>query len=182
MILLTTSRRPTQRIRTFCRDLLYSIPDFTRTNRGKMSLDALAEKAVELNSNRVVVVGRWHGAPGKIGLFNISLGLTPVSPLMIIHSISLRRELKEGTRRIKSSVITLEPNASSELQRLAGSLSKFFGLPILPLDEASKKHRVSMHLSYDSSRRVKLTFFVLEQMIEIGPRVSFSRLIWDVSS
>ncbi|WGM88994.1 MAG: hypothetical protein NUK63_08755 [Candidatus Bathyarchaeum tardum] len=181
MILLTTSRRPTQRIRSFCRDLFSSLPDVNRVNRGKMSLDAVAEKALELNCDRVIVVGRWHGAPGKIGLFNISFGLTAVSPLMVIQSIRLRRELKQISR-IKSSVITLEPNSSSGLQRLAGCLSKFFGLPVLPLDETSENHQVSMHLSFDSSRRVKMTFVMLQRMVEIGPQVTFSRLIWDVSS
>lgn len=181
MILLTTSRRPTQRIRTFCRDLTSAISDVTRVNRGKMSLDAVAEKALELDANKVIVIGRWHGAPGKIGLFKVSLGLTDVSPLMIIQSIRLRREIKQSSR-IKSSVITLEPNSSAQLQRLAGCLSRFFGLPISSLDDASEQHRVSMHLSFDSKQRVKMTFMLLQQMVEIGPQVTFSRLIWDVSS
>jgi len=181
LILLTTSRRPTQRIRTFCRDLVSSFPDITRVNRGKMSIDAVAEKAMELNCDHVVVIGRWHGAPGKIGLYKISLGLAAVSPLMIIQNIRLRRELKQ-TSRIKSSVITLEHESSAELQRLATNLSQFFGLPVSSLSEASENHRVSLHLSFDSKQRVKMTFMLLERMVEIGPQVTFSRLIWNVSS
>ena len=72
MILLTTSRRPTGRIRTFCRDLANSLPNVVRVNRGKMSLDGLAEKAIELEADKVVVVDRWHGGPGKFNLFYIS--------------------------------------------------------------------------------------------------------------
>ena len=106
MILLTTSRRPTGRIRTFCRDLANSIPDVTRVNRGKMSLDGVAEKAIELEADRVVVVDRWHGGPGKINLFQISsTGLKPVPPLMLIGKIRLRRELNEGRRSVRSSAI-----------------------------------------------------------------------------
>ena len=181
MILLTTSRRPTQRIRTFCRDLSSSFSNITRVNRGKMSLDAVAEKALELNAEKVIIVGRWHGAPGKIGLFKVSMGLTAVSPMMVIQNIRLCRELKQ-TSRIKSSVITLEPYSSAQLQRLAGSISMFFGLPVSSVDEASEHHKVSMHLSFDSKRRVKLTFMLLERMVEIGPQVTFSRLVWNVSS
>ncbi len=144
-----------------------------------MSLDALAEKAIELNCDQVVVIGRWHGAPGKIGLYKISLGLTAVSPLMIIQSLRLRRELKQ-TSRIKSSVITLEQESSSELQRLAKSLSQFFGLPVQSMGDASRNHRVSLHLSFDSKHRVKMTFILLERMVEIGPQVTFLRLIWNV--
>lgn len=144
-----------------------------------MSLDALAEKAIELNCDYVVVIGRWHGAPGKIGLYKISLGLTPVSPLLIIQNLRLRRELKQ-TSRIKSSVITLEHESSTELQRLAKSLSQFFGLPVQSMDDACRNHRVSLHLSFDSKRRVKMTFIMLKRMVEIGPQVTFSRLIWNV--
>ena len=80
MILLTTSRRPTGRIRTFCRDLSNSIPDVVRVNRGKMSLDGVAEKAIEVEADHIIVVDRWHGGPGKINLFQLSTGLKPVPP------------------------------------------------------------------------------------------------------
>jgi hypothetical protein len=134
---------------------------------------------MELNCDHVVVIGRWHGAPGKIGLYNIYMGLTAISPLMIIQNLRLRRELKQ-TSRIKSSVITLEHESSSELQRLGKSLSQFFGLPVQSMGDASRNHRVSLHLSFDSKQRVKMTFILLERMLEMGPQVTFSRLIWNV--
>jgi U3 small nucleolar ribonucleoprotein protein IMP4 len=182
-MLLTTSRRPTGRIRTFCRDLANSIPDVMRINRGKMSMDGVAEKAIELEADRIVVVDRWHGGPGKINLFQVSsTGLKPVPPLMLIGGIRLRRELKEGRRRAQSSAITLEPEDSVELERIAGHLSKYFGLPVLSLDEASENHRASMHFSFDSSRHIQITFMLLSRMVEIGPRVTLSKLIWEVPS
>jgi U3 small nucleolar ribonucleoprotein protein IMP4 len=182
-MLLTTSRRPTGRMRTFCRDLANSIPDVVRVNRGKMSLDGVAEKAIELEADRVVVVDRWRGGPGKINLFQVSsTGLKPVPPLMLIRNIRLRREFKEGTRRARSSAITLEPEDSAELTRIAGRLSKYFGLPVLSLDEASENHRASMHFSFDSSRHIQITFMLLSRMVEIGPRVTLSKLVWETPS
>jgi U3 small nucleolar ribonucleoprotein protein IMP4 len=183
LVLLTTSRRPTGRIRTFCRDLANSIPDVTRVNRGKMSLDGVAEKAIELEADRVVVVDRWRGGPGKINLFRISsTGLTSVSPLMLISGIRLRREFKEVTRRTRSSAITFEPEDSAELERIAGRLSQYFSLPVLSVDEASRKYGASMHFSFDSSRHIQITFMLLSRMVEIGPRVTLSKLIWEVPS
>ncbi len=182
MILLTTSRRPTGRIRTFCRDLANSIPDVVRVNRGKMSLDGVAEKAIEVEADQIVVVDRWRGGPGKINLFQLSTGLKPVPPLMLLSRIHLRRELKEGTKRVRSSVVTVEPAASPELERIAGHLSKFFGLPVLSLDEAAESCRVSMHFSFCSSRHLQITFMLLQQMVEIGPRLTLSKLIWEVPS
>ena len=182
-MLLTTSRRPTGRMRTFCRDLANSIPDVMRVNRGKMSLDGVAEKAIELEADRVVVVDRWRGGPGKISLFQVSsTGLKPVPPLMLIKGIRLRRDLNEGRRGVRSSAITLEPEDSAELTRIAGQLSKYFGLPVLSLDEASENHRASMHFSFDSSRHIQITFLFLSRMVEIGPRVTLSKLVWEVPS
>jgi rRNA maturation protein Rpf1 len=170
-------------MRTFCRDLANSIPDVVRVNRGKMSLDGVAEKAIELEADRTVIVDRWHGGPGKIGFFQVSSnGLEPVPPLMLMSGIRLRRELEEGAKRVCSSVITVEPEASPELKRFAGQMSKYFGLPILSLDEAADGHRASMHFSFDSSRRIQITFMLLSRMVEIGPRVTISKLVWEVSS
>jgi len=183
VILLTTSRRPTARIRTFCRDFVSSIPDVVRVNRGKMSLDGVAERAIELEADRVVVVDRWRGGPGKINLFRVSsTGLTSVPPLMLISMIRLRREFEEGTRRARSSAITLKPEDSPELIRIAGRMSQYFGLPVLSVDEAARKHGASMHFSFDSSRRLQITFMRLQRIIEIGPRVTLSKLIWEVPS
>jgi len=183
VILLTTSRRPTGRIRTFCRDLVSSIPDVVRVNRGKMSLDGVAERAIELEADRVVVVDRWRGGPGKINLFQIgSTGLKSVPPLMLIGGIRLRREFKEVTRRNRSSAITMKPEDSAELERVAGRMSQFFDLPVLSVDEAARKHGASMHFSFDSSRHIQITFMRLQRMVEIGPRVTLSKLIWEVPS
>ena len=182
MILLTTSRRPTERIRTFCRDLAYSIPDIARVNRGKMSLDGIGEKAIELDAEKIIIIDRWQGGPGKISLFQISNGLKPVMPTMLMSNIRLKRELNERTSRICASAITLSPNIPSELKEAAECLSKFLSLPLLSLDDAVEVHRVSLHFSVDSSPKLIATFMLLGQMVEIGPRLTLSRLIWDGSS
>lgn len=146
-------------------------------------MDGVAEKAIEVDADRVVVVDRWHGGPGKISFFHVSSnGLTSVPPLMLIQSIRLRRELNEGRKGAKSSAITLKPDASADLSKVAVHLSKFFGLPIIPLTEASKNHRASLHCSFDSSRHIQVTFMLLHRMVEIGPRVTLSKLVWDVTS
>ena len=183
MILLTTSRRPTGRIRTFCRDLANSIPDAVRVNRGKMSLYGIAEKAIEVEADKAVVIDRWQGGPGRISLYRLgSTGLESVPPLMMIKGIRLRREFENVKKRGQSSAITFAPENSSALENIADQLSQFFGLPVMSLDEASEKHVAAMHLSFDRSGCLQLTFRRLQRMVEIGPRVTLSKLIWDVSS
>jgi rRNA maturation protein Rpf1 len=180
LILLTTSRRPTRAIRALCRDLSNSLPNVVRVNRGKMNLDGIAERAIGLEADRVVLVDRWRGGPGKISLFRITpSGLKLIPPLMLIAGVRLRRELKEDTRRTPSSVVTIDPDDSPDLKRIARNLSQFFDLPALPIEEASKKHSASMHFSFDSPRHPQITFLLLSRMIEIGPKIIISKLIWE---
>ena len=146
-----------------------------------MSQDGIAEKAIELEANQVVIVDRWRRGLGKINLYKIaSNGLKQVPPLILMSGIRLRREFKESTRRVRSSVITIDPENSAELERIAEHLSQFFDLLLLSMDEAAGKHGAAMHLSFDSSHRLQITFIVLQRMVEIGPRINFSKLIWEV--
>jgi len=64
-ILLTTSRRPTNRIRSFCHDFASCLPNIVRINRGKLNLDGIVEKTLEINADRVVIIDRWKGGLGK---------------------------------------------------------------------------------------------------------------------
>ncbi len=170
-------------MRAFCHDLANCIPDFIRVNRGKMSLDGVAEKAVEFDTDRVVVVERARGEPGRISLFKLSLaGLKLVPPLILISGIRLRRETREKTKRIRTSVITVEPKDSSELERICAVLSKYLGLPLFSLDTASKNQGSSLHLSLNYSRQIQITFVLLDRMVELGPRITISRLVWEVPS
>ena len=180
-MLLTTSRRPTRRIRTLCHDFARSVPNIVRINRGKLNLDGIAERAVELNANRIVVIDRWKGGPGKIKLFQIeSTGLVPVTPLMYVAGVRLQREFETKTKRIQSLVVTTEPENLSEIVSIAEHLSDFFNLPRLSIDEATKEYQASMHVSLDASRRTQITFMFLPQMVEIGPRITLSKLAWGV--
>ena len=181
MILLTTSRRPTRRIRTLCHDFARSVPNVVRINRGKLSLDGIAERAVELNSDRIVVIDRWKGGPGKIKLFRIEpTGLFSVPPLMYVAGVRLQREFEAKTKHVRSLVVTTEPENPPETVRIAECLSDFFNLPRLSIDEAAAKYQASMRISLNASRRTQITFMLFPQMVEIGPRITLSKLVWEV--
>lgn len=180
MILVTTSRRPTGRIRTLCNDLARSIPEAVRVNRGKMNVDGIAEKALEIEADRVVVVNRWRGGLGKIEFFKAgSEGLTPVFPVLYIASIRLQRELDVKIGRVQSLAATISPEGSPEATKTAESLADFFNIPLLPKEKAPMKHRASMHFSSDASRRTQVTFMLLPKFIEAGPRIIISHAVWE---
>ena len=180
MILLTTSRRPTRRIRTLCHDLARSIPNVVRINRGKLSLDGIAERALELNADRIIVVDRWKGGPGKIKLFRVEpTGLTPVPPLMYVAGIKLQREFEARTKAVRSLAVTTAPENPPEITKIAEYLSNFLDFPLASIDEAASKYQASMHILHNASGRIQITFMLLPQMVETGPRITISRVVWE---
>jgi rRNA maturation protein Rpf1 len=184
-ILFTTSRRPTNRIRTFCRDLAYSIPNTLRINRGKLSLNALAEKALELGANRIIIIDRWKGGPGKIELFQIRGGLHQVSPLIYLKGVKLRREFDTKVKRVQAYAIVICNEKNGELQKISGAISEFIQLPQKRENDLKKlefrKRRTIFCIERDKEMQILFTFRLLPQLIEVGPRIRLSHLIWEVN-
>ncbi|MEM2386887.1 MAG: hypothetical protein QXO50_02575 [Candidatus Bathyarchaeia archaeon] len=183
MILLTTSRRPTRRIRTFCKELSYNIPSITRINRGKLSFEGLASKALELNAEKILIVDRWKGGPGKIELFKLENGkLQPISPLIYLRGVKLRREF--GTmprgRRIKSTAILVSSKSSQEIVKLEKSFSEFFNLPLVQSLENCKNYNALLQTGINEAGEIVVTFRLLPENVEIGPRMRISHLTWDL--
>jgi len=179
-ILLTTSRNPTPRIRTFCNDLERVMLGVVHVNRGKMSNDEVAEKALEHNSDRIVIVDRRHGGLGAVRFFKVSeSGLVSVPPVIQVGNMQLQREFSVSTRiKPAGSLILLKADASGEVERVAGALSNFFGLPILSMDEAVKAGLTIMSMGRDGAGRIMITFMVKPQHVEVGPRVIASKVEW----
>ena len=186
-ILVTTSRRPVRRIRTFCRDLVRSIPHVFYFNRGKLNLDGIAEKALESKANRVVIVSRYKGGPGKIQLFQTSTnkGLTQVPPVLYVAGLRLQREFKKRSRNIQFLTITVQTEVSQQILKLAESLSLFLRISIstkkrITSTRVSSDYQASMHFSSDPSHFSQITFLLFPKTIEVGPRIIISHIAWEI--
>jgi rRNA maturation protein Rpf1 len=146
-----------------------------------MSLDAVAEKALELEADKVIVVEKWRNKFGQLSFFKMSsTGLMPVAPVLCLSNVTLRRELSKGTKRHMSSVVTVPQKTSPEVERAALQISQFLGLPFMRLDDAVENHRASLHFESNSSKSIRATFMMLSRMVEIGPRLTVEKLLWDV--
>jgi rRNA maturation protein Rpf1 len=147
-----------------------------------LSITEVAEKALESKAEKVIIVDRWKGGPGRLRFFNVnSTGLCAVPPLIFIKSIRLQRTF--STRRVKpirSLAITLTTEKSNQNSKIARFLSDFLRVPMLSLEEASLNYQASMHVSPNSAWRLQITFFLLPEKVEIGPRITVSHVIWDV--
>jgi len=170
-------------MRTFCKDLARPIPGVVRVNRGKLSLDEVAEKALECAAEKVIIVDSWRGGAGKIQLFRIGQdGLVSVPPMIFVSEIRLRREFGEAkSRRVGSLAVTAPSSSQKRVFEVAEALSSFFSVPFLSIDEAVARCNAAMHLSFDSKGRVQFTFLLLPQNVEIGPRITVSHMDWETA-
>jgi len=177
-ILLTTSRRPTNRIRSFCHDFAVCLPDIVRINRGKLNLDGIVEKALGIDAYRAVIVDRWKGGSGKIQLFLVKeIGLTPVPPIIYIRGIKLRREFEIKRMRARSFVMTTLPEGSSCSKEVGELLAHFFNIPVLSAEQAVSRYPASMHILENTSSLIIITFVLLPDFTEIGPRISVAKVL-----
>lgn len=68
-VLITSSRRPTPKVRTFLNDLSSVVPSSVRTNRGKASLSDLTRTMRLEEIERLIVVEKRRGNPGSLELY-----------------------------------------------------------------------------------------------------------------
>ncbi len=179
-ILITTSRRPTKRIRTLCRDLVRSIPNAFRANRGKSSLDGVAEKAFESKADRIIVVSRRKGVTGKIELYQIGSenDLIRVPPILYVAGVKLQREFNVRLQPLRSLTVTTSSEASQQDMKLARSLSDFLRTPLSSREGDTSNYQVSIQVSSNPLHLIQVTFFRLPQADEIGPRIVIKRVAW----
>ena len=176
-ILLTTSRNPTPKTRTFCNDLARVIPSIVRVNRGKMSADEVGEKALEFGADRVVIVDRWQRGTGSIRFFRLDeSGLVSTPPIIHVVGIRLRREFSVVSK-VKPA-LSLMAELSGRVLRVSKAVSKFFGIPIQPMDETTKSDSALMRIMLDEHNRIVITFVVEPNHIEVGPRIIVSGVEW----
>jgi hypothetical protein len=97
----------------------------------------------------------------------------------------LRRDFGENAargRRIKSIAITASQRSSLEVKRLENVLSEFFGIPVLSLKEIyNREFDAAMQVLADQSNRIIITFKLIPELVEVGPQIRISRLVWELN-
>lgn len=185
MILITTSHRPTRRVRSLCNDLVRSIPGLFRVNRGKMSLIEVAEKVAQMNSDRFIVIDRWKGGPGRIRLFKITNEeFREYPPRLYISGVKLRREFNIPSEwiRERTRLLFLEKDKkeSLEIEEFKLAISDFFRVPILERGAETLGYDAYMSINTSEDCWAVLSFFRLPSGMEIGPRIKISHIVWDI--
>lgn len=170
-------------MRTLCREISHTIPFAIRINRGKLSLQGIAEKAIELDAEKIMIIERWKFSVGKIQLFHVKPeGLKNVPPTIYVHNVIFRRNSAGETmkgKRIRSMAIAASLDKNAEVIKLEKVLSDFLALPVFSFEEmVNRKYEAAMQIKTSPQKNLIITFMLLPELVEVGPQIWVSHLVW----
>ncbi|WP_131159729.1 Brix domain-containing protein [Aeropyrum pernix] len=156
-ILVTTSRRPSPRVRSFVKDLSATIPGAFRFTRGHYSMEELAREAIIRGADRIVVVGERRGNPGIIRVYAVEGPGRPDNIVsFIVKGVSLSRERRWGLPSLRGDeVLVARPLDSGVAAEFADAFVIAFHARLKPPEAAGYVEAVIESLD---SRTVAVTF------------------------
>ncbi len=175
---LTTSRKPSQRTRSFIRDLVRVIPWSFHFTRGSCSLNDLANELAVLGINRILIVHEKKGNPSLVKFYKLDEGkLMERDYRLRIKGISLARELRRGRTvfTADSKLQVINQSQSDFGEQLYTMLSLFFNFErkrALPRDANMKG--IAIIFADTKEGLIILDFQQIESKDMIGPRISIS--------
>jgi U3 small nucleolar ribonucleoprotein protein IMP4 len=178
--LLTTSRKPSPRTRSFVRDVTRVIPWSFHFTRGSCSLADIADELSVLGINRCLILHEKNGNPSLVKFYKLkNKELVERDYKVRIKGIALARELKRGrsvfTKESKFRVINQCTSKFGE--KLYRLLSIFFDftkereLPRIP-----NLKGIALLFSDTKNNNITIQFQQIETQEMVGPKIIISKL------
>lgn len=178
-LLITTSRKTSNRVRSFVRDISIVLPGTERFNRGGMSLMELAARVSQSGAKAALVISIWKGNPGVLR-FTSSSGVELVT--IKVESVKLRREVNptKKNRIIRLAGIFIASDSSKKTRDLGEILASFLDVGIFEIpnpDDAQVEENSSLiWLEDQPSGKILWTHYHSTDRVEIGPRIRVSSI------
>ena len=176
MIAIGTTRKPTQRVRSFIKELTRVIPGSIRLTRGKQGFAEFCEGAHDAGATRLLLVGAFHGSPGRIGFLDYSGDTWEFfPPTVIIKSIQLLREVRDTpTRNIKKLVVL--PDRSSDTTK-ATLLAEALTVPCIDRDSLKTLTNDTAVLRVAFSQYKAMDFVSPDETQPLGPSMKVKHFL-----
>lgn len=181
-IIITTSHKPSPRLRSFVKDLVSVIPGSIKLNRGKKTLEDLLYDAIDYGADRLVIVGERKGNPGSIRVYIVDADEEKLKELAYynIRGVKLSRENPYATRIYNPSILMVDSSSiKSEVEeKFVDIFSRSFKakIHIGSLEEIAGKVDVLAVPRWDG-KVIKL-FFINPSTKKLGgPVIKFNKVI-----
>jgi U3 small nucleolar ribonucleoprotein protein IMP4 len=125
-IIVTTSRRPSPRSRSFVKDLVSVLPGGVRLTRGHSSYADLAREALRVGADRVVIIGEWKGNPGVVRVYEPTRDLELKHIVaMVVLGVKLARE-SGASKPVNPRFLVVEADGSAIAEEFSEALVRAF--------------------------------------------------------
>ena len=144
-MLISTSRKPSQKTRTFCKNFSHAF-GFDYTNRGKSSLRDLLIKAKQLGHDSLVLVYQIKGNPSKLTFYDLEAN-EKLALLVSVNTTNERLHISPKDLKIRSTVRELDV------------LAEVLGIEVTTEPQDSNYIRIS-YADYDDEKNFAILYFV----------------------
>lgn len=173
-LLITTSRKTSNRVRSFSRDLCTALSGTERFNRGGIGLQELSARIHTSGANGAVVISMRRGNPSLLVFMN-QMGKEVYTVKM--ESAKLRREVNPGGRVRTAGIAgvfikTGSSEKTRDLGEILGSLLNLETVELADPGDATVDENWSMIWLEDlPSGKILWTHYHSTNKVEIGPRI-----------
>jgi len=176
LIVIGSTRKPTQRVRSFIKELNWVIPQSTRLTRGKQGLVDFCEAARDIGASCILLVGSFHGNPGRLGFLHLiedSWMFKP--PTIILKSVHLLRESRHDSIP-PSKLLYIVPETDNDTAN-AEILANTLGMPFVNRTNISKTGPNASILLVALHQRSCIEFLSLQEEQFTGPTLFIKRFL-----
>ncbi len=181
-IVITTSHKPSPRLRSFVKDLASVIPGAIKVNRGKKTLEDLLYDSIEYKADRLIIVGERKGNPGSIKVYYVNSQEEKLVELAlyVIKGVKLSRENPYAVRIYNPSKLMVDAShAKTKVEEIFVEIfSKSFKAKIHmgSLEEIAGKVDVLAIPKWDG-KVIKLFFMNPSTKKLGGPVIKFLKVV-----
>ncbi|MBR5503494.1 MAG: ribonucleotide-diphosphate reductase subunit beta [Methanobrevibacter sp.] len=161
-MLISTSRKPSQKTRTFCKNLSHAF-GYDYTNRGKSSLRDLLVKAKQLGHDGLVLVYQIKGNPSKLTFYDLESN-EKLALLVSVNTTSERLHIKPEELKIRSTVRELD------------ILAEVLGIEVTTEPQDSNYIRIS-YADYDDESNFAIIYFINKKGEQIDFRINVKKIV-----
>ncbi len=174
-LLITTSREPSKRTRSFVKDLSVVLPHSVRVNRGKATYTELATRATSLGAYGVLIVLEKSGNPSSLLYAEPRGADLEVLFLLKLSGVTLMRELPESQRPLGLEELILVP--STVPKGFPETVSSYLLQALRPKIVESPRGRAVELKVLGEENSALVAFMCVTSDRECGPRFRVVRIV-----
>lgn len=181
-LLITTSRRTSNRVRSFVRELAIIMPEAVRLTRGSLSLEEILARARDINAKAVVIVTIHKGNPGRIRFITLD---DEKQVVLFIESAALRREVYHGpkTRIHGLEGIYMKSEASQKTKDVANFIASLLDKELIEVETIPKpklgQNQIMFWFHNLGPDKTVWTCYQTKDGSEVGPRIRIISVIME---